>query len=321
MPAEADRVLLIGRGPTSLSALEGLVGRFDVCAMVRDGDDDTTRRAAELDVPVIADTSVASVREAITELDPGAVVVSSYDRILDAELVGQRPFVNVHYAPLPRGRGRATVNWALINGDDSASMTIHHLVADLDAGGILAQETVPIDATSTVTSLYADLNELQRRHLADAVALAISGDPGRPQDDADATYCCTRLPDDGEIDWASPTDTIDRLVRALQPPYPSAFTWLGLDRIHVDRATAVADAPVYEGRIPGRVVRVDRTAGHVDVLTGDGVMRLHRVSVGDGPVVDASTAIRSVRATLGLRNVDIVDALRRATIAGRADRA
>jgi methionyl-tRNA formyltransferase len=314
MSAERPRVLLVGIGPTSRSALEGLAERFDVCAIVRDGDDETTALARELGVPVIADATVRGVREAVTERRPDAVVVSSFNRILDAELVSRCPFVNVHYAPLPRGRGRATVNWAIINGESTAAISIHHLVPGLDAGGILYQATVPIGDDSTVTTVYAELNELQRRNIAAAVAAAIAGEPGVAQDEHDATYLCTRVPDDGEIDWSRSTVAIDRLVRALQPPFPAAFTWLGLDKLHVEAATPVADDRVYEGRIPGRVVFVDRPAGTVDVLTGDGVLRLHRLRLEDGEPVPAASVVSSVQMTLGLRTTDLVAALRAARL-------
>jgi methionyl-tRNA formyltransferase len=306
-----SRVLLIGRGPTTLSALEGLVHVFEVCGLVRDTDDATARRAVELGVRVVADASVQSVRETVARLDPQAVVVSSYDRILDAELIGERPFVNVHYAPLPRGRGRATVNWAIINGDDVVAITIHHLVPDLDAGGILYQATVPVTAESTVTSLYEQLGALQRQHIAAATSAAIAGDSGKAQDPSKATYYCTRVPDDGQIDWSLPTVEIERLVRALQPPFPAAYTWLGLTQLYIDSASIVDDAPTFEGRIPGRVAAIDGAAGTADVLTGDGVLRLHRVRVDDGGAVEASSVVRSVRMTLGLRTADVVRELRR----------
>jgi methionyl-tRNA formyltransferase len=310
----ADRrrtVVLIGRGPTALTALEGLAAEFEVRALIRDGADETTRRADELGIWVVDDTSVQGVRDTVERCDPDAVVVSSYDRILDAELIGGRPFVNVHYAPLPRGRGRATVNWAIINGDDSAAITIHHLIPELDAGGILFQATVPIGPESTAASLYEQLGVLQREHIAAATAAAIAGDPGAAQDSWLATYYCTRIPDDGQIDWSLSTADIDRLVRALQPPFPAAYTWLGLCQLHVDSATVVQDARTYEGRVPGRVVGVDRVAGTADVLTGDGVLRLRRVRIDGGEAMEAASAVSSVRMTLGLRTTDLVRELRR----------
>ena len=246
------RVLLVGLGATSLSALDGLAASFDVCALIRDGHDATTERARELGVRVVSDVTVGGVRAAVAELEPDAVVVSSFNRILDAELVSRCPFINVHYAPLPRGRGRATVNWAIINGDETAAISIHHLVPGLDAGGILFQQTVPIGPDSTVATLYDELDDLQRQHIAAATAAAIAGDPGVEQDELQATYLCTRVPDDGEVDWSAATTEIHRLVRALQPPFPSAFTWLGLDQVHLDEVSRIEGAPTYEGRVPGR---------------------------------------------------------------------
>lgn len=311
-PQEPDRprVLLVGLGPTTLSALRGLATETDVLGLIRSGDDETTRNAQERGIPVRADASVAGIRAAVSELRPDCVVVSSYDRILPPDLVGICPFVNVHYAPLPRLRGRATVNWAILRGEDSATMTVHHLVPGLDAGGVLVQLSTPIGPRDTVTDVYAALNALQERTLCDAVRAAVAGNPGTPQDESAATYACTRVPDDGEIDWARPTAEIDRLVRALTEPFPGAFTWLGLDRLTVHAAEPVHDGPRWDGRIPGRVVGIDRAAGTVDVLTGDGTLRLITVRVQGGAPARAAEVLRSVKLTLGLRTADLVERMR-----------
>lgn len=312
--AEADarpRVVLVGLGPTTATALGALAERFDVVGLVRPGADDTTALAGKLGVPVTADTRVADLEALVERLGPDAVVVSSYDRILPDRLLARCPFVNVHYSPLPRGRGRANVNWAILNGDSHTAMTVHSMAPGLDAGGILFQAPIRIGPRDTVTDLYDRLNACQRAVLADAVARRLGGDEGDPQDHTEATYGCTRLPEDGEIAWSATTDTIDRLVRALTPPYPGAFTHcpgiLGLEPLRVLRAEPAPDAPVYTGRVPGRVVLVGRSGtGWADVLTGDGVLRVHEVAVGDGPAVPASTVIKSVKATLGLRPADLV---------------
>jgi len=303
------RVMLVGLGPTSESALEGLHGHTEVVALIRDTDDSAAARARELGVPVIGEASLDSVRTSVQAHLPDCVVVSSYHRILPADLVQSCPFVNVHYAPLPRLRGRATVNWAIINGHTQAWISIHWLVAGLDAGGLLFQDSVPITDTSTVATMYTALNDLQRRHLAAAVRAAIRGDAGEPQDERQATYACTRVESDGEIDWQQSTHQIDCLVRALVAPYPGAFTWLGLERLYVDRAVPVEDAAPYEGRIPGRVVARREAAGTVDVLTGDGILRLHHVRLGDQPSARAADVIRSVRTTLGLSASDLIPLL------------
>ncbi len=303
------RILLLGLGPTTLTALEGLASAsagLAVVALVRAGDDETVRRARQMGIPVFDDVTSAGVEAAVDTVRPDAVVVSSYNRLISGDLIARCPFVNVHYAPLPRGRGRATVNWALINGDSHAAISIHHLVEDLDAGGILYQELVPIDESATVTTLYRSLNELQRLHLADAVRAALEGDEGRRQVEVDATWLCTRTPADGEIDWTGSTSAIDRLIRALQDPFPQAFSWLGLEQLHICEARVPTDVRRFEGRVPGRVVAVAREDGTADVLTGDGVLRLVSVRLGDGPRVDAASVLKSVSMTLGIQTVELV---------------
>jgi methionyl-tRNA formyltransferase len=306
--ADRSRVLLLGLGPTAEGALAALLPRFDVVGVVRPvaAEDPVSRLAAAAGVQVLSDATLPGVEAAVAGLRPDAVVVSSYDRVLQARVLETCPFVNVHYAPLPRYRGRATVNWAILNGETSTAISVHTLVPGLDAGGLLFQQEVPIGPADTVGDVYDRLDALQRQALADAVARRLAGDEGEPQDESAATYACTRVPDDGEIDWSAPTVAVDRLVRAVGPPFPGAFTYLGLRRLTVLRAEPVRQAPAYDGRVPGRVVLVDRSAGTVDVLTGDGVLRLHELRADDGRTVPAAALVGSVKLTLGLRVPDLV---------------
>src|SRR5215212_5089003 len=102
-----ESVLLLGLGPTASSALESLTARFRVAGLIRDGDDELVERARALGVPVRSDLGIDGVERAVGETSPDCVVVSSYDRILPGRVLGRCRFVNVHYAPLPRYRGRA----------------------------------------------------------------------------------------------------------------------------------------------------------------------------------------------------------------------
>jgi methionyl-tRNA formyltransferase len=302
------RVLLLGMGYTALAALDSLAARFQVVSVIRDshpgldeGDDEVRRRARELGVPVIADISMAAVEQAVIEFNPDCTVVSTFDRILGPRIVNRGRFVNVHYAPLPRYRGRAVVNWALLNGESEWAVTIHAITPELDAGNVLYQKRVSIGPDDTVGSLYKAWNEILRGVLGETVERYIDGYAGEPQDESAAIYGCTRVPDDGEIDWSDSTEHIYALVRSLGPPYPSAYTYLETRRILVARAAPVQDAPRYAGRVPGRIVGRSRQNGHVDVLTGDGVLRIHEVGTDDSALGPASAVITSTRQTLGLR--------------------
>src|SRR5215470_13999706 len=154
------RVLLLGVGPTALSALESLAGQFRVVGIVREvrqdaeAADAVVRRAHELSVPVLSDVGLDAVQQAITESQPDCTVVSSYNRILGAGILAHGKFVNVHYAALPKYRGRANVNWAIINGEPETAITIHAIEPGLDAGNILFQQVVAIGPDDTATDIY-----------------------------------------------------------------------------------------------------------------------------------------------------------------------
>jgi methionyl-tRNA formyltransferase len=318
MPSESivPRVLLIGCGPTALTALESLAERMTVLGLVRDHDpldpgaDPVCRRAVEHGVPLAGDISVWGIEQLVDRLRPDCVVVSSYNRVLPACVVAKTRFVNVHYALLPRYRGRANVNWAIINGEVTTGISIHVLSPDLDGGNILFQEPVAIESADTVSSLYEKLNALQREHLGATVVRHLHGDDGCPQAAEEATYGCTRLPLDGEIDWAQPGRRVYDLIRALTPPYPGAFTYFEGIPVTIWRAELVCDPPRYDGRIPGRVVRVSKTRGWVEVLTGDGVLRVHEVQRADGHRCPAAKVLNSVKHTLGLHWIDLLNRLR-----------
>jgi methionyl-tRNA formyltransferase len=331
--------VLVGLGPTTSAALESLVDGFDVLGIFRNvydepvtpdpsqtwsvreldtwipgrqaGDapaDLVVRRAAELGIPVHTDTSPAAIEELVARLRPDCVIVSSYNRILRPELLALSTFVNIHYAPLPQYRGRGM--WAIINDEPFTAITIHAIAPGLDAGDILFQQTVPISGTDTVADLYERLNEVQRQKLGETILRFLDGQEGTPQRQDGATYGCSSdcdCPDDGDVDWTLPTKKIDCLIRGLTFPFPGARTYFNGQRVLVWRAAPAVGAPHYAGRVPGRVVAVSRAEGYVDVLTGDGTLRVFEVQVAGGAHVPAASVIRSISDTLGMRTIDLLN--------------
>jgi methionyl-tRNA formyltransferase len=307
------RILLLGMGPTASSALESLAAQFNVVGIVRpvqigaEANDLVVRRADELSVPVLPDVSLAAVEHAIHKYQPHCTVVSSYDRVLTSDMLEYGKFVNVHYSALPKYRGRANVNWAILNGETETAITIHAIAPGLDNGNILFQQAIPIGPDDTATDIYDNLNGIQLAVLAHTVSRYLDGFPGIPQDESEGTYGCSRVPSDGEIDWSKSTAYIYALIRALSPPFPAAYSYLAGRRIVIARASPVSDGHRYVGRIPGRVVGRSRASGYADILTGDGILRVHEVTAGEdsGPI-PASTVITSTRQTLGLRSADLL---------------
>lgn len=303
-----SHVILIAEGPTALTAAQSLAEHAEIAAIFRKrlvANDVIPEFAASRSIPLIADTSLARIRGEIERLRPACVVISSYDRVIPLEILKLSRFVNVHYGPLPAYRGRANVNWAILNHESKAAITIHVVDSNLDSGNILFQDFIPIGPHSTVTELYDRLNDIQHRMLGRTVARHISGYMGILQTGV-ATYCCTRVPEDGEIDWKAPTQDTYALIRALASPYPGAYTFFRQQKIVISRAMPVVDARHYVGRIPGRVCSVDLNTGGIDVLTGDGILRIYEITEEIGVRTRAANLIRSTKDTLGLTSYELL---------------
>lgn len=305
-------VLLIGIGTTTLSALESLMLQCNVQAIVRPVDfesnpnDPVLSLAQKKGIPVFSDISQAQIKALLLKFQPESVVVSSYNQILPPDLIALSAFINVHYSPLPHYRGRANVNWAMINDEPCAAITIHRITPGLDEGNILFQQLIPIHGDDTIATLYDRLNEIQRQELGNVVLNAFNGYDGIPQNHKESTYCCTRLPEDGEIDWSMTTRSIDCLIRALVTPFPGAHTYFQGKKLLVWRSMVLNPSPVYVGRIPGRVINRSKSEGYVDVLTGDGVLRILEVQLEGGERTTAANLIKSVKGTLGLQISDLL---------------
>ncbi|KYC37752.1 hypothetical protein WA1_04330 [Scytonema hofmannii PCC 7110] len=306
-------VLLIGMGITTLSALESLASKCHVQAVVRNvnpdsnTDDPVVNFAHKAGIPIFSETSKEQIKSLVLKFQPDCVVVSSYNYILPPGLIELSTFVNVHYSPLPHYRGRANVNWAIVNDESCAAIAIHKLSAELDGGNILFQKLIPIRYEDTVADLYRQLNEIQRQHLGETVIKLLHGYQGTVQNNAEATYGCTRLPEDGEINWSASTRSIDCLIRALVFPFPGAYTHLLGRKLLIWQAKIVNDPPSYIGRIPGRIIDRSKTEGYVDVLTGDGVLRIYEVQFEGEEKTAAANIIKSVKSTLGLKASDLLE--------------
>ena len=129
-----------------------------------------------------------------------------------------------------------------------------------------------------------------------------------PQDDSKAMYTCNRNADDAELNWDTDTLSIYRAIRAQSHPCPGAFSYFKNHKFHIWKASIPENAKRYIGRIPGKVVE-RHSKGEVDVLTGDGVLRIEEISV-DGEFVKPTEFIKSVRQVLGYNSVKAISELK-----------
>jgi methionyl-tRNA formyltransferase len=213
----------------------------------------------------------------IAAMRPAVLYSFYYRHLLSEAVLKLAPLgaYNLHGSLLPAYRGRAPVNWMLVNGEREAGVTLHQMVARADAGDIIAQRAVPIEDRDTALTLYHKLVPLGASLIREFHPLIASGRaPRRPQDLSAGSYFGRRRPEDGRIDWRWPARRIFNLVRAVTHPYPGAFCYAGGRKLFVWSATIGEESGsrAHAGTI------VDETPdGGVEVAAGEGTVIITRV--------------------------------------------
>ena len=236
---------------------------------------------------------------ALRTLEADLFVVVAF-RILPAELLAIPPrgTVNLHPSLLPRYRGAAPIQWAVMSGDEETGVTTFLIEKKVDAGDILCQETVPIGPEETAGELHDRLSGIGAGLLLRTLDLmAAGGVRPRPQT-GHATPAPRIAREDGRIDWRLPARAIHNRVRGLNP-VPMAFTtWRGKDlRVIRTRPVALEEDGVFE---PGGIVCADERRGII-VQTGEGGLELVGVQPGGRNRLDGAEFLRGYRPAVGDR--------------------
>jgi methionyl-tRNA formyltransferase len=212
----------------------------------------------------------------IAALNPAVIYSFFYRNLLPQRLLEcpRLGAYNLHGALLPKYRGRASVNWVLVNGETQTGVTLHRMVARADAGDIVAQRAIKIDDGDTALTLYRKLVPLGAELIREFHPLIVTGcAPRHPQDVAAGSYFGRRRPEDGRIDWRWPARRIFNLVRAVTHPYPGASCMLGGRKLFIWQATiAVESGHLGEA---GEII-AERAGGAIEVAAGAGSVLLLR---------------------------------------------
>jgi methionyl-tRNA formyltransferase len=170
----------------------------------------------------------------VGELAPDYIFSFYYRLLLSEALLASARWgaLNMHGSLLPKYRGRACVNWAILNGEQETGATLHYMVSKPDAGPIIAQEVVPIGIDDTALIVSRAVADAAARLLVRALPVLVSGSPAaRTMNLSMGSYFGARTPADGCMDWSWTAAQIHALIRAVAPPFPGAFTDLGTERI------------------------------------------------------------------------------------------
>lgn len=232
--------------------------------------------ALEHGLPVYQPRSLKGEDEQIrlAALDADLMVVVAYglllpQAVLDAPRLG---CVNIHASLLPRWRGAAPIQRAVLAGDGESGVTIMRMELGLDTGPMIHKLSCPIGPEDTGGSLHERLSPLGARALIEALPLIASGEPPlQVQDDALANYASKLSKEEAAIDWSRPALELERQVRAFDP-WPVAQADYAGKVMRIWSARAVAGAAE-----PGRVIAADRDG--IDVGTGAGLLRITRLQM------------------------------------------
>lgn len=238
------------------------------------------RIASEHGIPVHAPESANHPLwiDRIRDMEPDAIISAHYRRMIGRDVLAICPdrCFNLHASLLPRFRGRAPINWVLVEGETETGITLHHMTEAADAGDIVAQVPVSIDEADTAATLTAKLVAATGPMLARALPTIADGSfTAAPQNGADATTYPGRSPEDGLIDWAADANDVRNLIRAVTHPWPGAFTHAGEREVRVWSATATDED---SGETAGTVL----STSPLVVACGRGTLRIDAGQSSDG---------------------------------------
>ena len=218
----------------------------------------------------------------IAAIAPDLILSCYYRRMIPTRILAQARLgaFNMHGSLLPKYRGRAPVNWAILHGETQVGVTLHQMVKRADAGDIVDAQEVDVAPDETAYQAMVKIVDAARIVLARQIGALLAGTAKRtPQIESEATYFGGRTPEDGRIDWNWPASRIVNLVRAVAEPFPGAFCDGEVGRLYVWRARAADGAGVPGIVLPGPGLKIACQGGAVEIL---------RASLGDGPHRDGA---------------------------------
>jgi methionyl-tRNA formyltransferase len=308
------RTIFFGTPDFSVPILRALADETDLVLVVSQPDRPVGRgcrmckppvkQAAEaLGIPVIQPNVVKGKRFAarMAELKPDFIVTAAFGRILGKSLlkVPNKLALNVHASLLPRHRGAAPANWAIIEGDKETGVSIMEMVPELDAGPVYLTHRTPIDTTETASELLERLSSIGAEALIVCIATFDSLSP-IPQNSDEATYARMLKKEDGQIDWSKRATEISNHVRGMSP-WPSAVTCIdgAPYKIHKAHPLDEAGGDAEEKQAPGTVVSV--CAHGLDVACGKGVLRIVEIQAPGRKRMPVQAFILGTSLAIGMR--------------------
>lgn len=227
-----------------------------------------------------------TIQQELTKLQPDIMIVLAYGIILPQAVldIPQYGCINIHASILPRWRGAAPIQHAILAGDKQTGITIMQMDKGMDTGDILATYPCPIQTNETSATLYQILTNLAQTSITDALPKLVAGKlhPIK-QTETSVTYAAKIDKQHAKINWQLSAVEIDRQIRAYNP-WPIAFTTFDSQIVRIWNAEVI-DSDIHT-QMPGTIVAIDKCG--IDVATGDGILRISNMQFPGKKVLHAA---------------------------------
>lgn len=303
------RIVFMGTPDFAVPSLQALIDAgHDVCAVYTQPDKPQGRKqiltappvktlALEHDIPVFQPNTLKNEDEQarLRELAPEVIIVVAYGKLLPKAVLDIPPHgcINVHGSLLPRWRGAAPIQWAVIAGDEMAGVTTMKMAEGLDTGDMLLTYETKVGEKETAGELFDRLAQSGAELLTQTLVKLDEITP-RPQDDAQSCYAHMLDKQMAVIDWSKSAHEIDCLIRGLNP-WPIALTTLSGERLKVFAAEKAAG----NGE-PGTVLEADPKKG-LTVACGEGALKLTEIQMVGGKRMKATDFLRGHAIEVGTK--------------------
>ena len=303
------RIVFMGTPDFAVPSLQALIDAgHDVCAVYTQPDKPQGRKqiltappvktlALEHDIPVFQPNTLKNEDEQarLRELAPEVIIVVAYGKLLPKAVLDIPPHgcINVHGSLLPRWRGAAPIQWAVIAGDEKAGVTTMQMAEGLDTGDMLLTYETKVGEKETAGELFDRLAQSGAELLTQTLVKLNDITP-RPQDDAQSCYAHMLDKQMAVIDWTKPARAVDCLIRGLNP-WPVALTTLSGERLKVFAAEKAAG----NGE-PGTVLEAAPKKG-LTVACGEGALKLTEIQLVGGKRMKATDFLRGHAIEVGTK--------------------
>jgi len=250
----------------------------------------------EKKIKILRSDNKIKVHNFIKNIDPDVVLISTFNKILDKKTIKLSKFINIHHGKLPKQKGRASINWAILMGRNSIYITIHEVIPRLDSGKIIISKKFFIKKFDNYQTIKAkmgiyiknNISKIIRNYLKNKIKL-------KDNNVKKETWNCSRNPEDSMINFFNKKKEINNLIRACRDIKFGAFCFLREKKITILESEIISKK-LFEGIIPGRITKIHKN-GNVDCLCSDGVLTIKKI-VYKGKILKPSKIIKSTRDTL-----------------------